>query len=286
MSKYILYCDESIQKGQYNSNFYGGVLLLESDYSYIVNELNTVKKSIGLTGELKWSNVSKQTLEKYKTFIDKYFELMTKGYIKLRIMFTQEYIVPKLTSEQQENEFYILYYQFIKHVFGIAYTKDIVSKIDLKVFLDRLPKKKEQNEIFKDYIFGLQFENYFSNIYLNIEKEHITDVDSRSHVILQGMDIILGSMAFRLNNKHLEKPVGSKRRGKKTIAKEHLYKYINKHIQGQHLERLFNIGDSTGTDGNKENRWIHTYRHWKFTPKEFEIDESKCKHKKSPTSST
>ncbi len=43
--------------------------------------------------------------------------------------------------------------------------------------------------------------------------------------------IVLGAMAFRLNNGHKEKPVGQNRRGKRTIAKEKLYKFIYSRIR-------------------------------------------------------
>jgi hypothetical protein len=88
------------------------------------------------------------------------------------------------------------------------------------------------------------------------------------------MDIILGSMAFRLNDLHKEKPVGQKQRGKKTIAKEKLYKHILFHIR--EIYPNFNIGITT-SKSPREKIWILAYRHWKFTPKEFKTDESRYK---------
>ena len=91
---------------------------------------------------------------------------------------------------------------------------------------------------------------------------------------MQFLDVVLGSMQFRLNNMHLEKPEGKKRRGKRTIAKEKLYNYINKRIR--EMRPHFNIGISTGTN-ELDDRWNHPYRHWCFTANEFEIDVSKHK---------
>ncbi len=87
---------------------------------------------------------------------------------------------------------------------------------------------------------------------------------------MQCLDIVLGSMAFRLNDMHKEKPEGQKRRGKKTIAKEKLYKHINKYIR--EIKPGFNIGISTGTNSGFD-KWEHPYRHWKFTSANVEIDE-------------
>ena len=106
---------------------------------------------------------------------------------------------------------------------------------------------------------------------IKIRKEDIVEVNSKHHLPLQFLDIILGSIQFRLNNKHKEKPLGKKRRGKKTIAKEKLYKHINKKIR--ETRKGFNVGVTTGA-ATLEERWSHSYRHWCFVPKDYEIDES------------
>ncbi len=83
------------------------------------------------------------------------------------------------------------------------------------------------------------------------------------------LDVVLGSMCFRLNDKHKEIPPGKKRRGKRTIAKEKLYKHINGKIRK--IRTGFNAGVNTGII-KEEDRWSHPYRHWNFKPKEHEID--------------
>lgn len=85
-------------------------------------------------------------------------------------------------------------------------------------------------------------------------------------------------MAFRLNEMHKEKPEGQRRRGKRTRAKEALYKHINKRIRA--IYPRFNIGVSTGTDGLAMNRWLHPYRHWNFLPSDYEIVGTSKKKKK------
>jgi len=75
-----------------------------------------------------------------------------------------------------------------------------------------------------------------------------------------------GAMQFRLNDKHLEKPKGSRVRGKRTRAKEAVYKHINRRVR--QLYPGFNIGVSTGTNNDHSMRWHHAYRHWLFVSKE------------------
>ena len=51
--RYIIYCDESDDKGQFYSNFYGGALLRDSDRLRIEDRLKKVKSDVKLTGEVE-----------------------------------------------------------------------------------------------------------------------------------------------------------------------------------------------------------------------------------------
>ena len=68
------------------------------------------------------------------------------------------------------------------------------------------------------------------------------------------------------NDKHLEKPEGSRTRGKRTIAKERVYRHILAGVRTVSGRKNFNIGISTGMDQGWENRWLDAYRHWLFKP--------------------
>ncbi|MDU1602837.1 MAG: hypothetical protein E6845_07710 [Clostridium sp.] len=276
MKKLVIYCDESIKKGQYCSNFYGGALINEKNTNFIIDQLNSVKKSIQLQGEIKWTNVSAQLLDRYIIFIDKYFDFIESNQIKIRIMFKQEYYKTiGLTENQKEEEFYILYYQFCRHAFGLQYCNPSREKIELKIFFDRLPNKNEQNKQFKLYIQNLQNQDIFKDNNIKIPLDNITDVDSKKHIILQGMDVILGSMKFKLNKENEIVPEGSRRRGKKTVAKEKLYKHIHKRLNKMYPN--FNIGVSTGMQPNKSRIWEDRYRHWNFISSNHEVDKSRAK---------
>jgi len=61
-----------------------------------------------------------------------------------------------------------------------------------------------------------------------IPEDQIAEVKSHNHVLLQCVDIVLGAIQFRLNDLHKVTPEGKWRRGKRTIAKEKLYKMINR----------------------------------------------------------
>src|SRR5690606_2718782 len=104
----------------------------------------------------------------------------------------------------------------------------------------------------------------------------LVEVSSHRHVLLQHLDIILGSMAWRLNDLHRAKPAGASRRGSRTIAKEKLYRHIREHIC--RLKPNFNIGITTG--GGFKDRWEQPYRHWAFRPADHEYDQSLTKRGK------
>ncbi len=168
-----------------------------------------------------------------------------------------------------DNTFTQLYYQFFKHAFGLQYSNpDPKTEVSLRLYFDELPINPSQKQEFKRFIVDLGRNADFSKANLLIRPEDIAEVKSHEHIILQCMDIILGAMYFRLNDLHKEKPEGSFRRGKRTIAKEQLYKFINHRIRT--IYPGFNVGISTGVS-YPSDRWEHSYRHWEFIPKQHKI---------------
>lgn len=182
-----------------------------------------------------------------------------------------------LSSEDREHAYFKLYYQFVKHAFGIRHSNSTSERLNLKLFFDVFPHTQEKIARFKGFLAALGASDDFRRAKAVIEPQNIAEVLSHEHVVLQGLDIILGSMSFRLNDKHLEKPPGARLRAKKTRAKEELYKQINQRIRSIHPH--FNIGASTSSFPN-DLRWKHAYRHWKFEPKASELDRSASKRNK------
>lgn len=258
--------DESGKEGKYYGNFYGGALIRSTDLLPTVEELSLMKQSLNLHGEVKWQKVTSQYLDKYVQLTSRFFDFVEQDVIKIRIMFTHNYRHPiDLTRNQIDNTFTQLYYQFFKHAFGLQYSNsDPTTEVSLRLYFDELPINPSQKQEFKKFIIDLGQSVNFSKANLLIGPEDIAEVKSHEHVILQCMDIILGAIYFRLNDLHKEKPAGSFRRGKRTIAKEQLYKYINARIRA--IYPGFNVGISTGIR-NAEDRWKHQYRHWEFIPK-------------------
>lgn len=274
--EYIIFCDESVKKGDYYSNFYGGVLVGTSQYDRITAKLNTRKAELNLYREVKWQKVSKRYLEHYKKLMETFFEEIVAGNLKVRIMFTQNAIVPNnLSQAHKDLEYFILYYQFIKHGFGLQSIEHDRPEVFLRLYFDKMPDTEERVSQFKGYLHGLQKTKHFDGAKIRIRESDIAEVSSHDHALLQCLDVVLGSMAFRLNDKHKAKPDGKRVRGNRTIAKERLYKYILSQIC--RTRPNFNIGISTGKDSGLNSLWADSYRHWRFIPKNSNFDDTKTK---------
>lgn len=270
----VIYCDESVESGKHYSNFYGGALVCERNIQDINVRLNRIKADLNLNGEVKWTKVTDNYLDKYMDFLDAYMREVTNGNIKIRIMFTHNVHRPRgLNSRHIEDKYFLLYYQFIKHAFGLRHTELGEGSSLVRLMLDEVPETHEKLVKFRDWIASLSLEPKMRTNGLRFEQQHIASVRSHDHVILQGLDIILGAIQFRMNDKHLEIPHGSKRRGKRTIAKEKLYKHLLTHIRSMH--RGFNPGITTGHgELGWAALWLMPYRHWIFVPRDYDYDES------------
>ena len=251
-----------------------GALINLSDVNLIEKVLNSKKEELNLNGEIKWTKVTDNYLDKYIEMINLFFELIKDGKIKVRIMFAQNaFVSDGLTKEQTDNEYSILYYYFLKDAFGLKFSNNtpFKNKVNFSLYLDDLPCSEEQKNGLKNSMYRYNYELKQSNI----EITEIVEIDSKKHVIQQCMDIILGSMNFKLNDFDKIKDEETGKRSKRTIAKEKLYKVINKNIR--EIRKGFNVGVSTSNDGDVTNIWKHQYRHWNFISKYSHFDKTLTK---------
>lgn len=284
----ILFCDESISKGEYYSNFYGGVLVPATQYMRISQYLSRVCEEHGIRDEVKWQKCTEQRLEPYKKIIDAFFDELIADNLRVRIMFRQNALIPlNLTDEHKEKQYYMLYYQFIKHAFNLNRFPSNHEAVKLRLYFDQFPDTRDSRDEFKKYLLGLD-SRHFSKSPISIAQEDITEVKSHDHVILQCLDVVLGSMAFMLNDNHKKKAAGAATRGKRTVAKEKLYKHIRSRIV--EIKPNFNIGVSTGGTSKYPDYMDLPYAHWVFTPKSNEYHGELTKEgkraKKYPTKPT
>lgn len=273
--QYIIYCDESDDKGPFYSNFYGGALIKASDREKIESELRPATEKI--QGEAKWTKISEFDEDGYIELASIFLRLVSAGLIKMRVMFTQNiHRTDHILDYEVDAKYFKLYYQFIKHAFGLMFCNESGDDvIRVAVYLDDAPSTTKALDNFKDYLASLTVLPDFFRARVIVDKESISEVDSRDHVILQAVDVILGAMQFRLNEHHKAIPKGKRRRGKRTRAKERVYRFINKDLRSMYPG--FNIGVTTGQTDGPQVRWTHPYRHWCFKPYQSVMDLSQGK---------
>jgi len=264
----ILYCDESDSSGRHFANFYGGALVESAHLAEVVQRLAARKNALNLLGEVKWQKITEPYAQKYMDLATEIFTLVREGKLKLRIMFTQNYFsAHRLTTAQRENGFFLLYYQFIKHAFGLKFAGlPELPQAGIRVYFDKLPDTAEKCLAFKGFVSGLNQNREWRRAGVFIRQDQLAEIDSKEHDILQALDLVLGAMQFRLNDKHKEKPEGSLRRGKRTIAKERVYKHILAENRETYDGKAFNIGTNTGRPSGMHHLWTDPYRHWLFKP--------------------
>jgi hypothetical protein len=273
----IIYCDESDTKGKFYSHFYGGVLIEASKQQMLETELQALKDELHIfSGEMKWGRVTAPYKDKYIAFVNAVFDIIARGDMKVRIMFTQNRWMPFLEDYQVDNEYFLLYHQFIKHAFGLRYcTADGGGRASAAVLLDDIPHNAEKLHEFKMYLSSLSAYPIWQRAGFSIAYEDIAEANSKSHNILQALDVILGSVQSRLNEKHTSPIPPAKRRTKRALAKAAVYKAVKERLW--QLYPHFNVGSSTGHPNGLVDRWHHPYRHWLFIPANAEQDKSRTK---------
>jgi hypothetical protein len=185
---FYIFCDESIKRGKYFSDFYGGLIIEKQQFESVKNAIQSKVNELGLEdSELKWSNVNTFRLNDYKEIMDTFFAFVNSDVIKVRIMFTDNrFIALNLEQQHNNNRYHLLYYQFIKHAFGLRH---FISDypVDLEFFFDDIPDNAVANSKFKDFIYGLQYLPDLSEANLIIERINLRSgfCEAHSHAVFR-----------------------------------------------------------------------------------------------------
>jgi hypothetical protein len=148
--EYVLFCDESDRRGPFYSNFYGGARVPASQLRIVELALLDQRQRLGLTSEIKWEKVGPGVVERYERFITAFFDQITARRVFMRVMFTHNARAPVgLTPEQMGDSYYLLYYQFLKHGFGLAHLPSHAKPPRLRIYLDEIGDTREQVAKFK-----------------------------------------------------------------------------------------------------------------------------------------
>lgn len=176
----IIFCDESVEKGAFYSHFYGGALVRADDREKLEREIQAKKDELNFHGEVKWTKITENYAEKYVALVDFIFDLIESGRIKMRIMFTQNLNVPPdFDDEKLDNQYFLLYYQFIKNAFGLRYWRqeDNHETAEVSVYIDDPPQGAAKYGRFADYIASLSSYPAFSQGGVSFPRTEIAKVE-------------------------------------------------------------------------------------------------------------
>lgn len=256
LKKYIIICDESTKKGKNFSYFYGGAMIDESKYQKISDILNDYKEKFGFN-ELKRVKITKANYKQYIEVMDLFFTFVKSGAIKLRIMFSPNDQLLKNIKHSEDESFMKFYYAFIINAFNIFYAG---KNFRLRLIFDDLPETKEQCNKFKELLMKKIVTNEKQNtnkVYL--KKEDIEEVDSKKHVILQCVDVVVGLIDFILNT-----PSAEINKSSRAKARYQVWQEIYKHILEINSE--FQLKETT-KPVYSNIAWKSNYRHFVYHQK-------------------
>lgn len=267
MNQYVIVCDESTKHGNFYSYFYGGAIINEKKYQTISEKLELFKSHIGLTHELKRINIDLTNCNRYIEMLDFFFTFVKSGDIRIRIMFSPNNNLETIPSTLDET-FTKFYYLFIRHAFALPYAKE---DIDLRLIFDALPEKPERREKFKSYLVNnlTHIPNDDVKNDVIITRQRIEEVDSKKHIILQCVDVIVGLIDFCLNNQKVDKG-----KSKRWFAKNKVLTVLLSYIEEMHPNFVLY---KTTRPIRGINAWLDKYKHFVY---------EKTKKIKAPASPT
>lgn len=219
--EYIIFCDESEKEGPKFSNFYGGAIINFKKFEFVNENLKSLIKELNLN-EVKRQNVSLNYVEKYKIVLNRFFDFVKSGDIKVRVIFSNTEKLEQ-TKENKRYRYSKFYYKFIKHAFGLSYLPE-TSNI-LRLYFDQLPTNKADTLEFKQHIKNLQYTKHLRKK-IKITSDNIVDVNSKEHPIIQCVDLITGIIEYYAN--YVDNSIKLSNRGK---AKIELYNLIHKRVE-------------------------------------------------------
>lgn len=252
--RYVIVCDESTRHGANYSYFYGGAIIKESNYQKINEVLGMFSQSKGL-GEVKRTKITLNNCRSYIELLDLFFTYVKSADVKARIMFTKNEeldVLPKAVDET----YCKFYYLFLRYAFSIYYAKRDIS---LRLTFDDLPETKEACKKLKTYLvnnLNIVTVDYGNKVHL--VADDIEEVDSKKHIILQCMDVIMGLVDFHLN------ATEAARSSKRGQARSYVWKFVLAKINEIHENFVLT---ETTMPLYSHKGWNNIYKHFVFKHK-------------------
>ena len=254
----------------------GGIFGAEGDIDELERQLRATCVAQSLRREVKYGRISAENIAAYTALVDVFFRNLGQRDLHYRQLFLDRAFVhvpsPGADDLTALDVQFRIYYQFLKHAFGLRYlprsegtTHQIVLQLDghssqhhtdaLRRFVQDLPAQLDRDDL------ALQ----------------VSYVRSGKFRLLQTCDLLLGAAGSYGNRHHKRRSgVGRGMSGKQKLRLQ-LAKTIYQSLREQNgVERgkgAFNWFETTGRDGRWENLLQHKVRVWKIVPRRYRLDK-------------
>lgn len=269
MDSFAIYADEAWTHekplNRYHF-FFGGLLGASSDMQDLELRLKALQNKYNDRREIKWSNLSKRNYNLYIDFIDCFKDFVSSKNIKYRQMFKDRsfHYIAHPSNDSLEGQ-YKLYYQFLKHSFGLKHIPNIGCSIC--IYLDHHSNHAHQRAL-----------QEFTNSLPKLLNRHdmriqISFINSRQSRALQLCDLLMGAAGYYGNKLHDRRVIGKRGMNASQKIKLAFCKYVYNCLK--EIDRVdrgsgaFNWFESTGTNSSPLNHFNHKIRIWKFIPSNY-----------------
>lgn len=242
--------------------FFGGIMAPPETIINLEKEIRELKKECRFRQEIKWTRSSPKTEEFFIKLINLFKDMMLDDSLNLkyRQLFLDRKISYKGEPETTLESQYKVYYQFIKHSFGLCHADE---PIDITINLDTHSSHVHKSQL-------IAFADQLPRI-LNKENDlklNIKFIDSRESLPLQLSDVLMGAAGYYGNNLYNLKRENQKRISKNQSAKKRIGKGVYDALRLidniTRENKAFNWFETTGRDGDISNHFYHKLRIWKF----------------------
>lgn len=281
MAIYEIWADEAWTHGGQLSRywcFFGGVMGPQDALERLDSELAKVKASFGLQGEVKWEHVRGRNLNAYRAFVDVLFTLLPTTDLRYRQVFLDRTLV-KVDIQGNRVDLsdldlqYKIYYQFLKHAFGVKHLPAAPpgSRHRVLIRLDDHSSQRHKAEL----------ESFVRNLASMFHRPDLEfDVafrNSKKSNRLQICDLLIGAAGSHGNKMHDRRKPGQRGMSDKQKWRLEMAKYIYNRLRAfdaaERGSRAFNWFESTGWNGRPDAMLSQKLRIWKFRPSPFHVDK-------------
>jgi hypothetical protein len=256
-------------------SFFGGIFAPKQDADRLDTKLHAIRDGHRYRREIKWSDLSPQWLPLYIDLVNELFVHLTNHDVRYRQAFRDRSVVfvPPVGAPQDSilDVEFKLYYQFIKHSFGLKYLPLAQGGFDKIILrLDTHSSQKHRSR-FKEFAEGLP--RLLGRTDLEIDCTHHC---STKLIRIQMCDVLAGAAGSYGNKFHDKRATGQRgmteyQKCRHTLAR-HIYNKMRNLNNLTRGKNAFNWFESTGRDGNPKNALLHKIRIWKFIPSHYKID--------------